>query len=453
MDESALIASNHTCQIDKLSTVWHSLSAVFSLEQRIDLVFPLLFLRLASIHADEELAETADICWTELSESETPVATYESLRSQLAHPHTWAEADIFVALPALTAQHEASLQKLLNALQELDMYALQYRDIGEFWESCLQQCVAPDTAYARLCPPAALINTLVALLQPQPEQHFYAPVAGSGSFLVAALDYVQMLLEERDSLPPEHTCRVSAQVHSALEQRLCLANLRLHDMPMSDLYLRRAGSATIPQAVDVVFANFCGLEKNVDITDLLRSSLACLTAHGHALLLLPDDYLRAAEWADWRRECLQHYQLHTLLRLPKGLLSSDSSALFISHTGATESLWVYDLRTQIGELSMQNEQLANILGHFTLAYGEDPLANTQKRQARAAKDARLRLWHLNELNEDMDLTPDWLSHSSTDLPPLSTPPKTATKAWRGLLNETLQDLHQLGTLLHHDDKI
>lgn len=456
MDDPALKTHTQHRQIDTLNELWYAFPSSLSQAERLDLVFPLLFLRLANIHADETLAETADICWTELSESKTPLATYLTLRAQLAEPNTWPEATIFAALPSLTAEHEQALQNLLAWLQELDMYTLQYHDIGEFWETCLQHCTTDtstrlSTSYAA---PSALVNVLVALLQPQPEQHFYDPAACSGSFLVAAHDYVHMLLEERDSLPPEQTCRITAQVHSALEQRLCLANLRLHDIPMSDLQIslndahRTADAA--PAAVDMIFANLIP-QPDSDRLALLQHSLSTLNPNGHALFLLPDKDLSASELTAWRRDCLQNYQLHTLLRLPTGLFAQDSSALFFSHTGSSEKLWIYDLRTQLPEQSPHSQQLASLLGHFTLAYGEDRLPNTQKRQARAAKDARLRLWHIEELGDSLDLTLAWLSNAKAELPALLSHTSRPSKPWRGLLDETLEDLQQLGKFLHHDD--
>jgi len=454
MNEPALLTYNCFRHIDKLDEVWHSLPNSFSLEQRIDFIFPLLFLRLASIHADEKLAETADIYWTELSESALPLKTYQNLRPQLCDPNTWPEAYIFSGLPAVELQHQQSLQTILNWLKELDMYALQYRDIGEFWENCLQKCLTTHSSYVHLSPPLALTNALVALLQPQPQQHFYDPAAGGGSFLVAAHDYVHMLLEERNSLPPEHTCYISAQIHSTLEQRLCLANLRLHDIPMSDLRIVQPHQPKQPEAIDLIFANLAAtLTENTDVPALLQQSLQCLKPNGHALFLLPDQYLSEVQFAAWRQHCLQSYQLHTLLRLPNGLFSKNSSVLFISHTGTTEKLWIYDLRTQVPKQSFQNEQLASILGHFTWAYGEEREPNPQQREARASKDLRLRSWCINELGRNLDLTPDWLSDVNTKhLTPLSGIKNISSKQWRGLLNETLQDLHQLDKLLDDDDK-
>ncbi|GEM_PF-3249823 len=449
MDASALMTNAHSHWLAKLDTVWRLLQPDLNAKSIADLIFPLLFLRLASTHADVELAETADICWAELTETPFAQDAYQQLRIQLYDPHTWAEYPIFAALPAAECLTAAQLQAVLDWLQDLDMYALHSQNSGEFWEACLHTCAAQTPQLQALCPPPALINSLVALLQPRLEEHCYDPVAGSSAFLVAAHAYVQMLHEEQHQLPPEHSCRISAQVHSAQEARLSLANLRLHDVPMSDLHLWQATQTQTPSAVDCLFANFTAPACQATLPNLFNQALESLSPNGRALLLIHDHYLTNPAYADWRRAWLQNYQLHTLLRLPSGVPDGHCHALFIAHQGATEQLWGYDLRAQLPDLNAQPDQLAQALGHFSQAYGEEPLPDTAQREARAHKDARLRRFALDTLGATMDFTGAWLtSDSLPPLPGLHSQAASAAKRRRGLLADALQELHNLDNLLN-----
>ncbi len=450
MNEVTLMTHAHSQHLDTLTTLWRTLHTRLSDEHITQLIFPLLFLRLACIHADEELAETADICWAELIDSETPAESYQHLCHTLCDPQTWPEAGIFSALPSLEALGETGLEATLAWLQALDMYALQYRDIGEFWESCLHHCAQQHPSLQALCPPLPLINALTALLQPKANEHFYDPQAGSSGFLVAAQDYVHTLLEEQDSLPPDHTCLIAAHAHSALEWRLSLANLRLHDVPMSDLQLWQTPSTRRPQDIDVVLTHL--RNSTDDIPRVFNQALHSLKAGGRALILLEDSYLSAEEHADWRRDWLQHYQLHTLLRLPENTFAQPTHALFFT-TGCTETCWYYDLRTQVPAFTGQTEQLAQLLGVFTLAYGEDILPDSQQRLRKAAKDPRLQAVHLADCAAPVDLVAAYQLPPDTLLPPLPgiSSPSAAASQWPGLLGDTLQDLQQLGHLLRDNN--
>jgi type I restriction enzyme M protein len=86
--------------------------------------------------------------------------------------------------------------------------------------------------------------------------------------------------------------------------------------------------------------------------DFLQRVAVMLKSHGRAAVVLPDNVLFESGVAgSIRRRLLEEFDVHTLLRLPRGLFYAQgvsANVLFFERTPRerrSNSLWVYDLRT------------------------------------------------------------------------------------------------------------
>ena len=269
-------------------------------------------------------------------------------------------------------QHAAQLTQLIELV--CSIHPEEYEDLADSYEQLLASHDLHAPYY--LAPSAALVDSLVIALQPQPGESIQDPVAASASFLIAAEQYTHL---SDDELQPSAETQLLGKDRDLIRVRLALMNCLLHDIYHHEqvpiLWEKTPHTQILPPA-DVVLSNllFCNGSIPADNQLILKTLQAIyhnLTPQGRAAVIVPDSLLSASGNArQIRYTLLESCHLHTVLRLPENLFypySLPAQVLFFHRNAATSvkntPVWFYDMRHQAPDF-MQ----------FISAYGDDPYA-------------------------------------------------------------------------------
>ncbi|MEN9848080.1 MAG: hypothetical protein RL368_820 [Pseudomonadota bacterium] len=269
-------------------------------------------------------------------------------------------------------QHATQLTQLIELV--CSIHPEEYEDLADSYEQLLASNDSHCPYY--LAPPAALVDSLVIALQPQPGESIQDPVAASASFLIAAEQYTHL---SDDELQPSAETQLLGKDRDLVRVRLALMNCLLHDIYHHEqvpvLWEKIPHTQTLPPA-DVVISNllFCNGNIPADKHLILKALQAIyhnLTPQGRAAVIVPDKLFSASGNArQIHYTLLESCHLHTVLRLPENLFypySLPAQVLFFHRNSAASAkdtpIWFYDLRHQAQDF-MQ----------FVSAYGDDPYA-------------------------------------------------------------------------------
>lgn len=285
--------------------------------------------------------------------------------------------------------HEpALLRRLIEDLIGSTNWNLLGTDVkGDAYEGLLQKN-AEDTksGAGQYFTPRPLIQAIVEVMQPKPNQATCDPACGTGGFLLAAHDYIASHYQ----LDPDEKIALRRDALRGWEivdntARLCVMNLFLHgigddeNIPVRvddslksdpgdrfDLILtnppfgRSASRKYITEegeekreTTDVVRDDFWTSTSNKQL-NFVQHIKTLLKVNGRAAVVVPDNVLfEGGAGETIRRKLLYECDVHTLLRLPTGIFYAQgvkANVLFFDRKSAsptpwTKELWVYDLRT------------------------------------------------------------------------------------------------------------
>ena len=152
-----------------------------------------------------------------------------------------------------------------------------------------------------------------------------------------------------------------------------------------------------------------------------------LKPSGRAAVVLPDNVLfEAGQGQNIRADLMDKCNLHTILRLPTGIFYSPgvkTNVLFFqrgkTEKGNTETVWVYDLRTNMPSFGKRNPLTRKHFEEFEGCYGAD--ANGGSERSDLGEEGRFRCFSrefIKERGENLDIS--WLRdeslQSAEDLP-------------------------------------
>lgn len=431
----------------------------------------LLFLKTAPA-LDKMSYLSSDDCW-ELLIQKNGIEQFqyyqETLKNMGQVNHSliagiYAYADTFLKTPAQLAQ-------IITALTAIEQVPVE--DLGEIYETLLEKCTHLNGERLHLVP-RPLVNLMVRLCQPQPNELIHDPLASTASFVVAAHEYMQIMKDEALETSPSmtnHQSHFLAIEPNLVRQRLALMNCLLHQISNSDNLPVQWGDSLLsdldkwPQA-DVIFSvlSFSSepaeeLGKHDISLALLQHIYQKLKPGGRAAIVLPDHLLRAVGPAQQvRRTLLDTCVVHTVLRLPYGIFYPHKVAAHLlffwrSQTSEqqTKTVWFYDLRTHFPIFGRYLHLKREHLRPFEKVYGDDPLGKSLrhhnsednhwycfKRASLAKQNDRLDLCCLAEDN--------WMEMDNKSREPNMTKPNVTEKIW-GVLEKTMDDLEDLTKIL------
>ncbi|MFE9310358.1 N-6 DNA methylase [Streptomyces sp. NPDC007920] len=300
----------------------------------------------------------------------------------------FAEAQNRITKPAL-------LEKLVVELIGKEEWTVKGTDLkGDAYEGLLAKGASDTkTGAGQYFTPRAVIDAMVDVVQPRPDDKIADPACGTGGFLIAAHSYLRdhhmqdLDAEKRAALQRgDHIMGNELVVGTA---RLAAMNMLLHGIGTSDgPSLVTVGDALAEKPsgrhASLVLANppfgrksairVIGQDGEVEKEDIqydrddftattankqlnfLQHIMSLTAVDGRAAVVLPDNVLfEAGAGEKIRRRLLDEFDLHTILRLPTGIFYAggiQANVLFFDKKAPradgkphTTHTWIYDFRT------------------------------------------------------------------------------------------------------------
>ncbi|MCJ9428066.1 type I restriction-modification system subunit M [Kordiimonas marina] len=283
----------------------------------------------------------------------------------------------------------AKLKRVVSLIDtEGPWIGLQVDVKGEIYEGLLERNASEVKSGAgQYFTPRAVIEAIVACVDPKIGETVCDPACGTGGFLLAAYDHMKGQSQDRAKLNQlRHSAFTGTDIVDEVV-RLCAMNLYLHGIGNGGSPVQQADAlaADSGKRFNVVLTNppfgkkssFKIVGEDGSITtekedyeredfkfttsnkqlNFLQHIMTIMEVGGRAGVVLPDNVLfeagRAGEGI--RKRLLEGFNFHTLLRLPTGIWYSPgvkANVLFFDKRPAareaqTKELWVYDYRTNV----------------------------------------------------------------------------------------------------------
>ena len=352
----------------------------------------------------------------------------------------YANANSFVKKPV-------TLNKLVEEIAKLDWYSAKEEGLGDLYEGLLQKNAEEKKSGAgQYFTPRPLIDSMVAVMQPQLGDVIQDPAAGTGGFLIAARSWIA---DHQDiySLTEAEQQRFYRRTFYGMEHvqdthRLALMNLMLHglDSASGEGGIRYGDTMSsdgegLPRA-SLMLTNppfgtkkGGGLPSRTDFTFPTANKQFCFLQHiyrglqpgGRAAVVLPDNVLFEGNVGRQIREDLMaKCDLHTILRLPTGIFYAQgvkTNVLFFTRgqhdQGNTDQVWVYDLRANMPKFGKRTPLTREHFSEFEAAYGSDPYGKAER--TATGPDGRWQCFSRAEIAaRDLSLDLAWLRDESAD---------------------------------------
>jgi type I restriction enzyme M protein len=353
----------------------------------------------------------------------------------------------------------AKLQLLIQMIDSEEWSRLDVDVKGEVYEGLLARNADDVRGGAgQYFTPRPVIRAVVEVMRPQPTMRISDPACGTGGFLLAAFEYLK---DNTTNVKQAAYLRTRA-LHGAdlvpNVARLCAMNLFLHgigtdpkhpaisicdslevrpglvDMVLTNPPFGKKSSFTIVGAngknqtdkISYKRPDFWATTSNKQL-NFIQHVYSMLKEDGRAAMVVPDNVLfEGGAGERIRRTLLQRCDVHTLLRLPTGIWYSPgvkANVLFfdkkpVATTAPTETLWIYDLRTNhkfsLRQSPIQSADLSDFIDSYC---ADDRSGRKETERFRAftyteivARDkANLDIqWHQEEFDSDHAETPQML---------------------------------------------
>jgi type I restriction enzyme M protein len=266
----------------------------------------------------------------------------------------------------------ALLSKVVDMLDDIPM---DDRDTnGDLYEYLLSK-IASAGVNGQFRTPRHIIELMVAMTAPQPDDEICDPACGTAGFLVAASEYIReqhpSALTDATQRQHFHRSMFHGYDFDNVMLRIGSMNMLLHGIESPDIRYRDSlseGAAGDAEKYTLILANppFAGsldyestskdLQRVVKTkkTELLFLALflKLLKPGGRAAVIVPDGVLFGSSKAhrDLRRNLIEDQKLEAVVKLPSGVFRPyagvSTAILFFTKTnsGGTDDVWFYDVQ-------------------------------------------------------------------------------------------------------------
>ena len=337
-----------------------------------------------------------------------------------------------------------NLKRLVNLIDEIEWTALNVDVKAAAYEGLLEKSASEGKKGAgQYFTPRILIQSIVKCMKPDPREAkdftIHDPASGTGGFLVCAYEW--LMEKTKGALEREDSKRILNRTYSGTElvprpRRLALMNLYLHgiqaDIRLGDAIYEPKRSA----GYDCVLTNppfgtkganqaptrddFMVSTSNKQL-NFVQHVMSILKPGGRAAVVVPDNVLFADQAGDVFKVLTEDCDLHTVLRLPNGTFTpyspgTKTNVIFFTKGFPTESLWIYDARTNVPGITKKDRPLTpQYFAEFEICFGPNPNGRA-KRKPKDSKEDRWRSFSIREVKE-RDFKIDglkWLKDESLD---------------------------------------
>lgn len=261
------------------------------------------------------------------------------------------------------------LRQVINTIEEdVDFNSSDDRHLfNDIYEKILADLQSAGNA-GEYYTPRAVTQFMVDILDPQLGESILDPACGTGGFLTCAIEHLETQIKTAADRDIRQAC-IHGVEKKPLPHMLAMTNVMLHgiDVPTNILHdntLSRPLKDYGPKdRVDMVITNppFGGMEEDGiennfprkyqtrETADLFMALIMHLLKHdkGRAAVVLPDGFLFGeGVKTTLKKELLEEFNLHTIVRLPKGVFSPYTSIatniLFFEKGGKTKDVWFFE---------------------------------------------------------------------------------------------------------------
>jgi len=261
------------------------------------------------------------------------------------------------------------LRQVINTIEEeVDFNSSSDRHLfNDIYEKILADLQSAGNA-GEYYTPRAVTQFMVETLNPQLGETVLDPACGTGGFLTNTIEHLKGQVNNADDLKS-----LQESIHGVekkpLPHMLALTNMMLHgiDVPTN---IRHDNTLSRPlkdygpkERVDIIVTNppFGGMEEDGiennfpkkyqtrETADLFMALIMHRLKQntGRAAVVLPDGFLFGeGVKTNLKRELLEEFNLHTIVRLPKGVFSPYTSIstniLFFEKGGPTKEVWFFE---------------------------------------------------------------------------------------------------------------
>jgi type I restriction enzyme M protein len=320
-----------------------------------------------------------------------------------------------------------NLKRLVNLIDEIEWTGLNVDVKAAAYEGLLEKSASEGKKGAgQYFTPRILIQSIVHCMHPDPRKSkdftIHDPASGTGGFLVCAYEW--LMEQTKGSLKRDEAKRILNSTYSGTElvprpRRLALMNLYLHGIH-SDIYLGDAiyepkrgglydcvltnppfgtkGANQAPNRDDFTVAT-----SNKQL-NFVQHVMSILKPGGRAAVVVPDNVLFADQAGEVFKILTEDCDLHTVLRLPNGTFTpyspgTKTNVIFFTKGYATETVWVYDARTNVPRITKKDRPLTpQHFAEFEACYGSNPNGNP-KRKPGDSKEDRWRSFSIREVKD------------------------------------------------------
>lgn len=337
----------------------------------------------------------------------------------------------------------ARLQRLVRLIDGETWMGVNVDVKGTIYEGLLERNAGEVKSGAgQYFTPRPLIQAMVEVVDPSPRETICDPACGTGGFLLAAYEHMKDKPEAKDRAVNRKLREEAFRGYDIVPDvvRLCAMNLYLHGIggDKSPVIPADALNTDSGERFDIVLANppfgkrqsFRIVNQEGDIEserqeyvredftvttsnkqlNFMQHIMTILKPGGTAAVVLPDNVLfEGGAGEAIRRRLLKDFNFHTLLRLPTGIFYKQgvkANVLFFEKVAggeriATETLWVYDFRTN-QRFTLRERPLKRAdLDDFVAAYRPNHLRHTREEGERWRKFTYEELAARDKLNLDI----------------------------------------------------
>ena len=265
------------------------------------------------------------------------------------------------------------LQKIITGLEDLYTHDIADLDMqGDLYEYMLGK-LATAGRNGQFRTPLHIIDMMVELVQPTPDDFICDPACGTAGFLVSSAQYLREHYE--DTMTPEQWQYFAGPMFTGFDMdrtmlRISAMNLMLHSITNPDIDYKDSVSKqnSICSKYTVCLANppFKGTVDAESINDDLKAVtntkktellflalfLRMLKTGGRCACIVPDGVLFGSSKAHQsiRKELIENHQLRAVISMPSGVFKPyagvSTAVLVFTKTGAggTDKVWFYDMK-------------------------------------------------------------------------------------------------------------
>jgi type I restriction enzyme M protein len=261
------------------------------------------------------------------------------------------------------------LRQVINTIEEdVDFNSSKDRHLfNDIYEKILADLQSAGNA-GEYYTPRAVTQFMVDILNPRLGESILDPACGTGGFLTCAIEHLKKQAKTAEDMAILQDS-INGVEKKPLPHMLAMTNMMLHgiDVPTKirhDNTLSRPFKDYGPKdRVDIVITNppfggmeEDGIEKNFlakhqtrETADLFLVLIMHLLKHdtGRTAVVLPDGFLFGeGVKTTIKKQLIEEFNLHTIVRLPKGVFSPytsiNTNLLFFEKGGPTKAVWFYE---------------------------------------------------------------------------------------------------------------